>query len=139
MGYLNLNFEFGITLLLNRTLSLKKGFEKIEDELKSLIGEFKPISIKRIGEKDTLMIISQHKVPETGNVMKVYHLIFQLNDKERKEVAALARKNKNNGSRNERNIDYRIIVWVGILGLRKNRLLSIIRENRKFVFELCKS
>ena len=26
------------------------------------------------------MIISQHKVPETGNVMKVYHLIFQLND-----------------------------------------------------------
>ena len=45
-----------------------------------LSGEFKPISIKRIGEKDTLMIISQHKVPETGNVMKVYHLIFQLND-----------------------------------------------------------
>lgn len=95
MGYLNPNFEFGITLSLNRTLSLKKGFEKIEDELKSLSGEFKPISIKRIGEKDTLMIISQHKVPETGNVMKVYHLIFQLNDKERKEVAALARKNKN--------------------------------------------
>ena len=26
------------------------------------------------------MIISQHKVPETGNVMKVYQLIFQLND-----------------------------------------------------------
>lgn len=95
MGYLNPNFEFGITLSLNRTLSLKQGFEKIENELKSLSGEFRPVGIERIGEKDTLMIISQHKVPETGNVMKVYHLIFQLNDKERKEVAALARKKKN--------------------------------------------
>ena len=28
---------------------------------------------------------------ETENKMKVYHLIFQLNDKERKEIAALAR------------------------------------------------
>lgn len=95
MGYLNPCFEFGITLSLNRTLSLKQGFEKIENELKLLNGVFKPVSIKRVGENDTLMIISQHKVPETGNVMKVYHLIFQLNDKERKEVAALARKNKN--------------------------------------------
>lgn len=94
MGYLNPSFEFGITLSLNRKLSLKQGFEKIENELKSLSGEFKPVSIEKIGERDTLMIISQHNVPETGNVMKVYHLIFQLNDKERKEVATLARKKK---------------------------------------------
>ncbi len=38
------------------------------------------------------MIISEHIIPETGNRMKVFHLIFQLNDKERKEVAVLARK-----------------------------------------------
>lgn len=94
MGYLNPNFKFGITLSLNRKLSIKQGFEKIENELKSLSGQFKPVSIEKIGEKDILMIISQHSVPETGSRMKVYHLIFQLNDKERKEVAALARKNR---------------------------------------------
>ena len=40
--------------------------------------------------------VSEHIVPETGNKMKVYHLIFQLNDKERKGVAELARKNRAN-------------------------------------------
>ena len=54
------------------------------------------MNIRRIGESETLMIVSEHIVPETGNKMKVYHLIFQLNDKERKEVAALARKNRAN-------------------------------------------
>lgn len=95
MGYLNPNFKFGITLSLNRALSLKQGFEKIENDLKRLSGQFKPISVEKIGGKNTLMLISQHSIPETGNVMKVYHLIFQLNDQERKEVAALARKNNN--------------------------------------------
>lgn len=38
------------------------------------------------------MIISEHIVPEIGNKMKVFHMIFQLNDKERKEAAASARK-----------------------------------------------
>lgn len=42
--------------------------------------------------KGTLMITSEHIVPETGNRMKVFHMIFQLNDKERKEAAASARK-----------------------------------------------
>lgn len=73
-------------------MSLKKGFDEIENKLKSIKGAFRPITIKRIGEKDTLMIISEHIVPETGNRMKVFHLIFQLNDKERKEAAASARK-----------------------------------------------
>lgn len=30
------------------------------------------------------MIISEHIVPETENTMKVYHLIFQLNDQGKK-------------------------------------------------------
>lgn len=38
------------------------------------------------------MIISEHIVPETDNRMKFFHLIFQLNDKERKESAASARR-----------------------------------------------
>ena len=96
MGYLNPYFKFGITLSLNRKMSLSPGFDEIEKELKTIEGDFAPINIGRIGESETLMIISEHIVPETGNKMKVYHLIFQLNDKERKEVAALARKNRAN-------------------------------------------
>lgn len=96
MGYLNPYFKFGITLSLNRKMSLSQGFDEIEKELKTIDGDFAPINIRRIGESETLMIVSEHIVPETGNKMKVYHLIFQLNDKERKEVAALARKNRAN-------------------------------------------
>lgn len=96
MGYLNPYFKFGITLSLNRKMSLSQGFDEIEKELKTIEGDFAPINIRRIGESETLMIVSEHIVPETGNKMKVYHLIFQLNDKERKEVAALARKNRAN-------------------------------------------
>ena len=89
MGYLNPYFKFG-------KMSLSQGFDEIEKELKTIEGDFAPINIRRIGESETLMIVSEHIVPETGNKMKVYHLIFQLNDKERKEVAALARKNRAN-------------------------------------------
>ena len=96
MGYLNPYFKFGITFSLNRKMSLSQGFDEIEKELKTIEGDFAPINIRRIGESETLMIVSEHIVPETGNKMKVYHLIFQLNDKERKEVAALARKNRAN-------------------------------------------
>ena len=92
MGYLNPNFQFGITLSMNREMSLKNGFDEIENELNNIKGDFKPVKIQRIGVKDTMMIVSEHIVPETGNRMQVFHLIFQLNDKERKEVAALARK-----------------------------------------------
>lgn len=92
MGYLNPYFKFGITLSLNRKMSWKQGFDEIERKLKAITGDFTPISIRRIGENETVMIISEHTVPETGNKMKVYHLIFQLNDSERREVAKLARK-----------------------------------------------
>lgn len=91
MGYLNQDFKFGITLSLNRKMSLKEGFDKIENDLKRMKGTYQPTKIKRIGVENTLMIISEHIVPETENTVKVYHLIFQLNDKERKEIAALAR------------------------------------------------
>ena len=92
MGYLNPNFKCGITLSMNRDNSLRQGFDEIEKQLNGISGSFKPVDIQRVGGKNTLMIISQHIVPETGDRMKVYHLIFQLNDKERKQAAALARK-----------------------------------------------
>lgn len=96
MGYLNPYFKFGITLSLNIKMSLKQGFDEIERKLKAITGDFTPTSIRRIGENETIMIISEHIVPETGNKMKVYHLIFQLNDSERREVAKLARKKQHN-------------------------------------------
>ena len=96
MGYLNPYFKFGITLSLNRKMSWKQGFDEIERKLKAITGDFTPTSIRRIGENETVMIISEHTVPETGNKMKVYHLIFQLNDSERREVAELARKKQHN-------------------------------------------
>lgn len=96
MGYLNPYFKFGITLSLNRKMSWKQGFDEIERKLKAITGDFTPTSIRRIGENETVMIISEHTVPETGNKMKVYHLIFQLNDSERREVAKLARKKQHN-------------------------------------------
>lgn len=99
MGYLNPYFKFGITLSLNRKMSWKQGFDEIERKLKAITGDFTPISIRRIGENETVMIISEHTVPETGNKMKVYHLIFQLNDSERREVAKLARKKQHNKSK----------------------------------------
>nr|WP_115642471.1 hypothetical protein [Clostridium putrefaciens] len=92
MGYLNHNFKFGITLSMNRDISLKKGFDKIEEELNNIKGDFQPINIQRIEKDDNIMIVSEHIVPETGNRMEVFHLIFQLNDNERKRAAAIARK-----------------------------------------------
>lgn len=95
MGYLNPNFEFGITLSMNREMSLKNGFDEIENKLNTIKGDFAPIKIQRIGAKDTMMIVSEHIVPENGNRMKIFHLIFQLNDRERKMAAISARKREN--------------------------------------------
>lgn len=92
MGYLNPNFSFGITLSLNRKMSLKQGFDEIENKLREVQGNFKPVNVQRLVGNDTTIIVSEHIVPETGSRMKVYHLIFQLNDKERRKAATLARK-----------------------------------------------
>lgn len=47
MGYLNPYFKFGITLSLNRKMSLSQGFDEIEKELKTIDGDFAPINIKK--------------------------------------------------------------------------------------------
>ena len=71
MGYLNQDFKFGITLSLNRKMSLKEGFDKIENDLKRMKGTYQPTKIKRIGGENTLMIISEHIVPETENTIYI--------------------------------------------------------------------
>lgn len=92
MGYLNHNFQFGITLSMNREKTLQQGIDEIENKLRTIEGDFKPITIQKIGINEKSMIVSEHIVPETGRRMKIFHLIFHLNDKERKEAATLARK-----------------------------------------------
>ena len=93
MGYLNYNFKFGITLSINKTMSFAEGLELIEKELNNIDkeNEFCPIKIQRMEFDNSAIIISWHIVPETKKIMKVYHLIFQLKDSERKEVAVIAR------------------------------------------------
>lgn len=92
MGYLNHNFKFGITLSINRKKSLKDGINEIENKLQAMDGKFAPVDIKKVGSGGNIFLVSEHVVPETGESMKVFHLIFQLYDQERKDAAALARK-----------------------------------------------
>lgn len=96
IGYLNCNFEAGITLSMNRNKSMKEGFDIIERKLreKSKNAEVQcpPISIERIEKGKIRYIVSEHIVPETKEKMKLYHLIFQLNDDERHKAAINARK-----------------------------------------------
>lgn len=94
MGYLNPYFRFGITLSINRSKTLQEGIEFIKGRLTEFKGQpFEPIKIDRLNVDDNNFILfSEHVVPENGNKMTVYHLILQLNDKDRKDAALKARK-----------------------------------------------
>ena len=96
IGYLNCNFEAGITLSMNRNKSLKEGFDIIERKLhekrQNAEVQCPPVSIERIEKGKVRYIVSEHIVPETKEKMKLYHLIFQLNDDERHKAAINARK-----------------------------------------------
>lgn len=96
IGYLNCNFEAGITLSMNRNKSLKEGFDIIERKLhekrQNAEVQCPPVSIERIEKGNVRYIVSEHIVPETKEKMKLYHLIFQLNDDERHKAAINARK-----------------------------------------------
>ena len=54
--------------------------------------KFEPIKIGKIGIEKNYILFSEHVVPENGNRMRIYHMILQLNDKERKFAALKARK-----------------------------------------------
>lgn len=96
IGYLNCNFEAGITLSMNRYKTMKEGFDIIERKLreksKKAERQCPPVDIKRIENGKIRYIVSEHIVPETEEKMKLYHLIFQLNDDERHKAAVNARK-----------------------------------------------
>ena len=81
---------------MNRNKSLKEGFDIIERKLhekrRNAEVQCPPVSIERIEKGKVRYIVSEHIVPETKEKMKLYHLIFQLNDDERHKAAINARK-----------------------------------------------
>lgn len=91
MGYMNPNFEFGITVSINRRLKLFDARERIFNILKGLEGEFSPEEIHFFNQHDN-GLLSKHVVPETGKIMYVYHFIMNLEDESRQAAAGKARR-----------------------------------------------
>ena len=95
-GYLNPNFRAGMTLSINKTMEWEEAFDFICEKLEELRkegGRFAPTLITRKdAESGTLYIRSEHIVPETGRSMPVYHLVMQLSDIHRQDIAKKARK-----------------------------------------------
>ncbi len=98
MGYLNPNFLAGITLSINRNNGWEESFDYICDKLESLKKEnhvFAPVDIDRkIVDRKTQYVKSQHIVPETGKSMPVYHLVLNISDKDRQEIALRSRSKR---------------------------------------------
>lgn len=92
VGYLNQWFRFGITISINRKWCYQEALNRIENELKQKQGMFAPVKIEV--QPDNLMIVSKHQVPENGKLMSIYHLVFNLYDNDRAEIARKARKDK---------------------------------------------
>ena len=96
LGYLNPDFIAGFTLSINRNKGWEEAFDYIcakLEQLKSDGGDLAPISIERIEDaKRTQYLKTCHIVPETGMTMVVYHMVLQLSDKDRHEIAIKARK-----------------------------------------------
>ena len=85
-----------MTLSINKTMEWEEAFDfmcgKLE-ELRKEGGRFAPTLITRKdAESGTRYIRSEHIVPETGRPMPVYHLVMQLSDVHRQDIAKKARK-----------------------------------------------
>ena len=102
---------------------MKEGFDIIERKLreKSKNAEVQcpPISIERIEKGKIRYIVSEHIVPETKEKMKLYHLIFQLNDDERHKAAI---------NETARLTDEKQILSEDVIA-KLNEQLNLIKEN----------
>ena len=94
IGYLNPNFRAGITLSINKEMGWEDAFDYICEKLGELKNEdeaFAPITIdRRTGTNGTKYVRSEHIV-SGGYTMPVYHLVMQLSDKDRHNIAIKAR------------------------------------------------
>lgn len=98
LGYLNQNFEFGVTISINKGLKLEDALKKINRDLniiKETDTDFKITTISKPYKEFPYVIRSSHIIPEdTTREMNVYHLILNLFDLERKNIAKKARNKK---------------------------------------------
>lgn len=99
LGYLNPNFTFGITISINKKYHLDKAMQyiegKLDGELYSLETEFGSFQITEISsrKRPPYYVTSKHILPELPErEMKIYHLLLNLYDAPRKDIAAQTRK-----------------------------------------------
>lgn len=95
LGYLNYNFNFGFTISISKKKTIRDAYDYI---IKNLMEkddeEFKIKNIIKLpfGENYKYLIKSIHIIPEDRcRTMNLYHLILDLNDSERKNIARKAR------------------------------------------------
>jgi len=93
LGYLNHYFQFGITISINKKNSLEEAICNIENVLKNIDDkEFPIVRVDRSFDNIPYIIKSLHNIPEDKTrQMSIYHMIFHLNDMERKNIAKKAR------------------------------------------------
>lgn len=95
IGYLNNNFEFGVTISINKNKNIEEAVTFIEKKLvglKESQEEFQIIEIKK-NSIQPYIIKSRHIIPGSFNqTMTIYHFILNLHDPERKKIAQKARK-----------------------------------------------
>lgn len=95
LGYLNKNFTFGVTISINRKSKFSESFDKVLDTLgsiKDFDSKFVITEISRPIIECPYIVRSRHKIPEDpSREMNIYHLIFNLYDEERKNIAKEAR------------------------------------------------
>jgi len=91
MGYLNPYFKFGMTVSINKKLTIDEAEKKIIADLRSITGDFAVTDVyqPKNGEH---YLLSEHIVPETKKKMRVYHFILNLSDECRANAAEEARK-----------------------------------------------
>ena len=98
MGYLNPNFRFGLTVSINRHLTLDEARMKIEDTLRSVTGDYALTEDIRFFPEHENRLMSTHTVPETGKKIHIYHFILNLEDGSRQEAAKQGREKHSAGT-----------------------------------------
>lgn len=91
MGYLNLYFKLGMTVSINSNLTIDEAEKEIAADLKSITGDFAVVGVytPKNGEH---YLISEHIVPETKDLMRIYYFILNLSNESRVKAAQEARK-----------------------------------------------
>lgn len=102
-GYLNQNFEFAATISINRKRRIDESIEyilKCLEEYKNTEVIIKKIELQPFGDDFRYLIRSICSIPEDNTrTLNIYHLILNLNDKNRIKLAEVAREKKKRNKR----------------------------------------